>query len=177
MKLSTNKIIFLTGLIFSFYSSFVMAEATRAGSHLESNSIPSYVVQMNTLDEVDRIRQLLTAGENRQALKAALDYIEKVEKITLVHETSRRYYAYNALCSAHTSVGETEAAIAACDTAMSLEPTKWSAVNNRGTANLIAGKLTQALEDYQLALMKAPKGNVAIAETIEHNIHLVEARR
>jgi Flp pilus assembly protein TadD len=76
-----------------------------------------------------------------------------------------------------TSLQRVEDAIAACSTAMALEPGKWSAVNNRGTAKFVGGRWNEALADYNSALGMVDVENEAARDTIEHNIALVRERR
>ena len=58
-----------------------------------------------------------------------------------------------------TSLQRVEEAIAACSSAMGFEPRKWSALNNRGTAKFVAGRIEEALSDYQAALLWWMKSN------------------
>lgn len=150
------------------------AEPVRTGTNLNSKSIPSQILTLQKPDEVETIRQLLIDGRKNAALTAAEDYLEKINRTTLRHEKSPRYYAWNAYCTVLTSLNRVEEAIAACSTAMAIDPDKWSAVNNRGTAKFVGGMLQSALADYQTAMTMVDEDNRKIRETIEHNIALVQ---
>jgi Flp pilus assembly protein TadD len=152
------------------------ANAQRTGTWLDSKAIPSVVETWVNSDEIDAIRDLLEQGRKTEALAAAEKHVAEVELTSLKNETSPRYYAYNALCTVLTSIGKAQEAVDACTTAMQLEPTRWSAVNNRGTAWLVMNNPATALADYQLALLLAPDGNAGIISTIEHNISLAQQR-
>ena len=158
-------------------SAQVQAQPTRAGTNLNSKSINSAVLQLVEPDEVGRIRQLMIDGRKNDALVAAEKYVAEVERVLLPHESLKKYYAYNAYCTVLTSHGHVEEAISACSTAMSLEPAKWSAVNNRGTANLVGGRIEDALQDYNAALSMVEEGNSNAQDTILHNIMLAEERQ
>ena len=156
----------------------LQAQPTRTGTNLNSKAIPSDVLMLQAPDEVERIRQLLVDGKKNDALDAAQAYLDEVERTAYKqHEATRKYYAWNAYCTVLTSLQRVEDAIAACSTAMAFEPGKWSAVNNRGTAKFVGGRLDEALADYQAALMMVEDNDHRVRETILHNIALVEERR
>jgi tetratricopeptide (TPR) repeat protein len=150
----------------------LQAEPVRTGTNLNSKAIPSQILTLQKPDEVESIRQLLLDGRKNEALAAAEDYLEKVNRTALPHERLPRYYAWNAYCTVLTSLHQVEEAIAACSTAMAIDSDKWSAVNNRGTAKLIGGMLQDALADYQAAMTLVDEDNRRVLETIEHNIAL-----
>ena len=153
-----------------------LAQPTRTGTNLNSKAIPSEVLMLQVPDEVETIRQYLNDGRKNDALRAAQAYIEEVERLSLRHESERKYYAWNAYCTVLTSLQRVEDAIAACTTAMAFEPGKWSAVNNRGTAKFVGGRLEEALSDYRAAMALVADDNVQVRETINHNISLVQDR-
>jgi hypothetical protein len=154
----------------------IHAQTSRTGTYLNSKAMPSVTEHYVGSDEINTIRGLVDAGQNEAALVAVQKHITELEEISLKHETSARYYAYNAMCTVMTSLGRSGEAVTPCTTAMHLEPTRWSAVNNRGTAHLVAGNEAAALEDYARAMQLAPEGSAAIASTIEHNINLARQR-
>jgi len=172
-----NRIFFTLASVFSLCVLNIhalQAEQVRTGTNLNSKSIPSQILMLQKPDEVETIRQLLIDGKKNAALAAAEDYLEKVDKTTLRHEKLPRYYAWNAYCTVLTSLNKVEEAIAACSTAMAIDPDKWSAVNNRGTAKFIGGMLQDALADYQAAMTMVEEDNRNVRETIEHNIALAQ---
>jgi tetratricopeptide (TPR) repeat protein len=155
----------------------VQAQQVRTGTNLNSKAIPSQILMLQTPDEVENIRHLLLDGKKNDALKAAEIYLVKVDSRSLRHETLPKYYAWNAYCTVLTSLHRVEEAIAACTTAMEIEPGKWSAVNNRGTAKLIGGRLQDALSDYQTAISMTIETSENVRETIQHNISLAMERQ
>ena len=172
-----NRIFFTLASVFSLCVLNIhalQAEQVRTGTNLNSKSIPSQILMLQKPDEVETIRQLLIDGKKNAALAAAEDYLEKVDKTTLRHEKLPRYYAWNAYCTVLTSLNKVEEAIAACSTAMAIDPDKWSAVNNRGTAKFIGGMLQDALADYQAAMTMVEEDNRNVRVTIEHNIALAQ---
>lgn len=161
----------------SLFVSSVQAQSSRTGTNLNSKAIPSDVLMLHEPDEVERIRKILVDGRKLDALVASEEYIVKVERTSLRHEKLPRYYAWNAYCTVLTSLNMVEEAIAACTTAMEHEPGKWSAVNNRGTAKLVGGRLLDAMADYEAALSMVDEANVSVRETIQHNISLAQQRQ
>jgi tetratricopeptide (TPR) repeat protein len=154
----------------------LQAQTARTGTNLRSKAIPSDVLMLHGPDEVETIRQYLNDGRKADALRHAEAYIDKIDRVALKHETKRQYYAWNAYCTVLTSLQRVEDAIAACSTAMSFEPGKWSAVNNRGTAKFVGGRYDEALMDYQAALMLVDQENTQVHDTIRHNMSLLEDR-
>jgi tetratricopeptide (TPR) repeat protein len=168
---------FITGIFLSLATCLLFvnssqAQQARTGTHLNSKAQPSEVLLLEVPDEVENIRQMLLSGRKNEALLAAESYIEKVERLSLRHETLPRYYAWNACCTVLTSLQRVEEAIAACSSAMGFEPGKWSALNNRGTAKFVGGRIAEALSDYQAALLMVDESNERVRATIEHNISL-----
>lgn len=174
IRFCIKALLFVSGTFVFVVSNVALAQVNRTGSHLNSNTVTSVIVQLNDPSEVKHIRELLDAGRDEKALEAARTYVEQTN--TALYETLARYYAYNALCTVLTSVGQLTQAIENCTIAMPLAPDKWSAVNNRGTAKLLAGMYTEALEDYRLALSLIPSGEKGVIGNIQHNISLVEER-
>jgi len=177
MRTPTVPEIVITFVITSLLASAAIAQPSRTGTNLNAKAIPSEVLMLQQPDEVERIRQLMMVGRKSDARIAAEEYIEKVERNALRQEKQTRYYAWNAYCTVLTSLQRVEDAIAACSTAMALEPGKWSAVNNRGTAKFVGGRWNEALADYNSALGMVDVENEAARDTIEHNIALVRERR
>ena len=178
MKNSTFVLVASLSLLAAIFSQSLSAKPTRTGTNLKnSKAMPSRILSLEEPDEVELVRQLLDEGRTNEALKAAEAYLEEVERVALRHETKRKYYAWNAYCTILTSMKRFDDAIAACTTAMAFEPGKWSAVNNRGTAKFVAGRLDEALTDYELALSLISETNEPVRNTIEHNISLLETRR
>jgi|GEM_PF-948773 len=157
-------------------STSLNAQPARTGTNLNTKSIPSEVLQLTEPDEVGRIRKLLVDGRKDEALGAARDYIAEVERIALPQEKQRKYYAWNAYCTVLTSHQRVDEAIQACSTAMAFDPSKWSAVNNRGTAKFVGGRFREAMADYQAALSMVDEENARVRETIQHNIALLQER-
>lgn len=174
MKTSLN-LVLLTALAVSAFG--LQAQPSRTGTNLNAKAIPSEVLVLREPDEVERIRRLMQDGRKAAALEAAEAYVAEVEHNALRQETLTRYYAWNAYCTVLTSVHRIDEAIAACSTAMAYEPAKWSAVNNRGTAKLVGGRLQEALADYNAALDMVEQANTAVRSTIEHNIALAHERQ
>ncbi len=158
-------------------TSSLQAQQTRTGTHLNSKALPSEILALEVPSEVERIRQLIVNGRKEEALKLAESYVDKVERVTLPHEKLPKYFAWNAYCTVLTSLQKVEEAIAACSMAMAIQPNKWSAVNNRGTAKFVAGQFQEALEDYQAALSMVDEANLRVRDTIEHNINLATANQ
>lgn len=167
----------MAALVILLFIQPLYAQHVRTGTNINSKSIPSEILVLQQPDEVGRIRQLLVDGRKNDALVAAEAFLAKIDRVTLRHESTRKYYAWNAYCTVLTSLQRVEEAITACDTAISFESGKWSAVNNRGTAKLVGGLLDEALSDYEAALAMVDEGNSHVRETILHNIALVEQRR
>jgi tetratricopeptide (TPR) repeat protein len=147
----------------------VQAQPTRTGTNLNSKAISSSTLMLQVPDEVEAMRTLLKEGKKNDALIAAEKYLDKIERTTLLHQSRKKYYAWNAYCTVLTS-------LAACSLAMEYEPEKWSAVNNRGTAHFVGRRWEDALSDYRTALILV-SGNNRDRRTIEHNIMLVEERQ
>ena len=150
----------------------IQAQPSRTGTNLNSKAIPLQILKLREADEVGRIRQLLKDGKKDDALIASSNYLLEVDRNTLRHESLSKYYAWNAYCTVLTSLKRVDEAISACTTAMAIEPNKWSAVNNRGTAKHIGGMLQDALTDYNEALSMVDEANRGARETIQHNISL-----
>ncbi len=156
-----------------------VAAQSRTGTYLPkgTQSGPSNTVLVNPDDDLNYIRQLIESGQKEKALAVAKINLADIENSNQKFEGSRHYDALNALCVAHTGLGQLPDAIAACTRAMGLRSDLWTAPNNRGTAHLLARDFDAAIRDYELALSLVPRRNEAAKETIRHNISLVEARR
>jgi tetratricopeptide (TPR) repeat protein len=165
----------LIGIV--FLNTNAQAQPTRTGTNLNSKAMPSTILMLQAPDEVETMRQLLTLGKKNDALIAAENYLDKIKRTTLPHQSKKKYYAWNAYCTVLTSLGRVEEAVAACSIAMEFESEKWSAINNRGTAYFVGHKWLEAMLDYQAALTLVGDDNNSVRETIQHNILLTEQRQ
>ncbi len=75
---------------------------------------------------------------------------------------SRRSIAYANLCASYGQLGDLDAALEACNTAMELSPKNWRAGNNRGVVEFLAGNKMAALADFT-ASAALPDANIAQA--------------
>ncbi len=122
------------------------------------------------------IRRLINEGKTENAVRESRKFIDRLERDSRSGKTSRyEYDAYNALCISLTSNGEYQEAGDACNYAIEMAPSRWQAINSRGTLNYKNGKYEQALNDYRSALEKAPSVD-RIRRIIKHNVSISEAR-
>jgi len=148
------------------------------GSHLGSTTNQVAIIQMSGNSEIDRILALIEAGDDEAALRRARAYVISLRGTKPADESlpsSTRYFALNALCIALTTIGDIAEALNTCSAAIELAPTRWTALNSRGTARFAAGRYAEALEDYRAARAVAGNDQDA-AGTIDHNIALAEQR-
>lgn len=136
---------------------------------------PENVIWFNESREIAYIRQLLQDGKKQLAIEKARSYVARMENIAGFEALVRRYYGLNALCSALTSTGDLSEAINTCSEAIELYPTRWQAINNRGTAHYVSRQYNLAMQDYKQALNIKPDAGRA-TEIIQHNIKLTEAK-
>jgi len=152
----------------------VHTTGTRTGSTTTARTI----IQLGgDSAEAGRVRRLLEDGQVEEAVAAAEAYIASLDNTVYVGAGSaaqERSVAFNALCAALTHTGQTDRALDACNEAVRLMPSRWPAVNNRGTAHYLAQRYDLALVDYRRALELATSRNVAAM--VEHNIGLAEQR-
>ena len=94
--------------------------------------------------EITDISLLLQEGEKERAVKKARAYVASLENVDGFEAQQRRYYGLNALCAALTSTGELDEAIDTCNQAIKLYPTRWQALNTRGTAYYVSGQIDLA---------------------------------
>lgn len=150
----------------------------RTGSRLGSDATPRNVYQFEPPAEIRRVRTLIAGGETGTAVELARDYLESLSSASSVDGMPlalRRYYGLNALCAALTKDGQVAAAIESCTEAIELYPSRWMALNSRGSAHFARRDFEQALADYRRALEVAGR-NEGIVAMLEHNIELAEQR-
>ena len=142
-----------------------VASHAAAQSRLKDGEPPHQVVWMDKPQEIAKIRKLLQRNKTDKA-------VEMAEGLLRLDMPARyRYDALNALCVARTQQGSMEAAMQACSTAIAMMPSRWEALNSRGTVYLLSGNIDDAIADYQRALKAAPGSAV-----VEHNLDLAEQR-
>ena len=121
---------------------------------------------------LSNIRRLLNEGKTEDAVRVSRKTIVNLEAGFRTGQITKSFYdAYNALCLSLTANGEYEEAMDACNTAIKQHPSRWNALNSRGSLNYKSGKFSAALNDYQSALRSAPKTG-QISRVIEHNIKI-----
>lgn len=156
---------------------FVLAAATTAlllgvvghaaaQSRLKDGGSPHQAVWMDRPQEIAEIRKLLQNDKADEAVEVAEGLMRRGDM-----PARYRYDALNALCVARTQQGSLDAAMDACSTAIAMMPSRWEALNSRGTVYLLSGNIDDAIADYQRALKAAP--GVAV---IEYNLKLAEQR-
>jgi len=133
-------------------------------------------INLGNNEVLKNIRLLINQGKTGDAVREAEKFVYRVTSPGLAQQTSRFYYdGYNALCISLTAHKEYERAMTACDTAVQNKPTKWIAINSRGSLNYKMGNFSAALNDYRKALENAPNTE-HITRILEHNIKISEAR-
>ena len=173
MKKITN-IVILLSIFLGTYLSYSISHAQEyepwTGAVVGAN------IHLGNSETLKSIRRMINEGKTDDAVRESRKFIERLEINSRSGATSRyEYDAYNALCISLTSNKQFEEAIEACDTAIEISPSRWEALNSRGTLNYKTGQYTQALNDYRLALEKAPDTG-RIRKVIEHNINISESR-
>tara|TARA_Y100000385_G_scaffold267819_1_gene304309 strand:- start:165 stop:692 length:528 start_codon:yes stop_codon:yes gene_type:complete len=160
---------FLTGMAFT-----VAPSSAQNAVEPWTGAIPGDTIYFANNDGLRQIRKMLNDGEIDKAVVFAKAYVKSAESNSRSGKTSSmKYDAYNALCLAYTAQKNYDAAIEACDTAIKDSPKGWLAYNSRGSLNLKTGNLTEANNDYRMALENAPeKGD--IKTILEHNMNLAQ---
>lgn len=151
---------------------------SQTGTRVDSEASKLAVVQLHESSTVDEVQRLLEQGRIDEAVALAREYVDTVEGQVFIGEgdaVPETYFAWNSLCIALTKSRDYDEAIAACERAIRIQPNRWTAINNRGTAHYAAGSYEAALQDYRDALRVAPAES-GTRGTIEHNIVLAEAR-
>lgn len=170
MKITLKKIFTCAAILggVTFTSSALAQSAVEPWT----GAIPGDTIYFANNDGLKQIRKMLNDGEIDKAVVFAQAYVKSADTDLRSGKTSSmRYDAYNALCIAYTAQKKFTAAKEACDTAIKLSPKGWLAYNSRGSLNLKNGNLTEANNDYRMALENAPsKGD--IRTILEHNINL-----
>ena len=169
-------IVFLSLLFVSAGHYKVVAQQTGTRIKGVESSYLESVVWFDQPHEIAAIRLLLQGGKKERAVEKARDYVESLENVRGAEAKQRRYYGLNALCAALTSTGEFNEAIDTCSQAIALFPTRWLALNSRGTAYYVSGQIDLALMDYRKALSQV-KASEAETDLIQHNIRLAEAKK
>ena len=174
-----NRKILIVLLSLLFVSSVIYeVVAQKTGTHIKDidNIASESVFWFKQPDEINTILSLIQEGEKERAVKKARDYAASLENAPGAEGKQRRYYAFSALCGALTSTGELNEAIDTCSQAIVLYPTRWQALNNRGTAYYVSGQIDLALMDYRKALSQV-EASEAVTDLIQHNIELAEAKK
>jgi Flp pilus assembly protein TadD len=154
----------------------VVAQQTGTRIKGADSFYPETVLWLDQPHEINTILSLIQEGKKEPAVEKARDYVERLENGRGAQAKQRRYYGLNALCAALTSTGELNEAIDTCSQAIALYPTRWMALNSRGTAYYVSGQIDLALTDYRKALSQV-KASKAVTDLIQHNIRLAEAKK
>ena len=164
-------LLFVSGGIYK-----VVAQQTGTRIKEGARAYPEAVLWLTQPHEITAIRLLLQEGKKERAVKKARGYVASLENVRGAEAKQRRYYAFSALCAALTSTGELNEAIDTCSQAIALYPTRWQALNNRGTAYYVSGQFDLALTDYRKALNQVGVSE-EVTDLIQHNIRLAEAEK
>ena len=150
----------------------------QTGSHIKDNTVktPETVVWFSEPREITEIRLLLQQGQKQEAVKKARGFLQKLRGVGGSEAQVRRYYGLSALCSALTMSGELDEAIESCNKAVQLYPNRWQALNNRGVAYYMSGKLELAEQDYNQALTTV-QSSEPLTALVQHNMDLVQAKK
>lgn len=145
-----------------------LAEAAQAqtGSRVGAEAQPQTTLWLKAPSDIGKMRKLLREGRPDEAIRLAEKFLDTVHL-----PSPYRYSGLNALCIGHTMKGEIDQAIAACNRAIDMMPSKWEALNSRATAHYTAGRFQAAIDDYRKALALAPGLDV-----VQHNLELAEGR-
>jgi len=151
--------------------SLAAEQRAQTGSRIKGGEAdqPTTIIRFDEPGELAEIRRLLAEGEIVEARKVA-DGLLKADRSAYV-----QYAGHNAKCAVETQAGRYDAAMAACDAAISIRPFFWMALNSRGTVHLMAGRPEAALRDYRTALA-AVSDDSPTAEIIRHNIEIAQQR-
>jgi len=154
----------------------VVAQSTGTRIKEGARGYPESVLWLTQPHEITAIRLLLQEGKKERAVEKARGYVASLENVRGAEAKQRRYYGLSALCAALTSTGELNEAIDACGQAIALYPTRWQALNNRGTAHYVSGQFDLALTDYRKALDQMGLSE-SVADLLQHNIRLAEDKK
>ena len=173
-----NRKILILAITASFASTGHFSAWAQTGSHIKEGGgkAPQMVVWFNEPREITDIRLLLQEGKTQLAVEKARTFVAGLRNVAGLEAESLRYFGLSALCSALTSSGELEVAIKACSDAIDIYPTRWQALNNRGVAYYVSGRLDLSLQDYHQALSHA-QDSEPVSELIQHNITLAETKK
>ena len=169
-------IVLLSLLLVSAVIHEVFAQKTGTRIKDIDNIASETVFWLKQPQEINTILSLIQAGKKERAVEKARKYAASLENEPGAEGKQRRYYAFSALCGALTSTGELNEAIDTCSQAIELYPTRWQALNNRGTAYFVSGQMDLALTDYRKALNQEEISE-AVTDLIQHNIGLAEAKK
>lgn len=139
-----------------------------------TGAVPGDTVYFASNDGLKQIRKMLNDGEIDKAVSFAKAFVASSDADSRSGKTSSvRYDAYNALCLAYTAQKNYDAAKEACNTAIKDTPKGWLAYNSRGSLNLKMGNVSEANNDYRMALENAPEKS-DIKTILEHNMNLAQ---
>ena len=169
-------VVFLSLLFVSAGHYKVVAQSTGTRIKEVDSTYPESVVWFGKSHEITGIRLLLQEGKKERAVEKAHAYVASLENVGGAEAKRRRYYGLNALCAALTCTGKLNEAIDTCSRAITLYPTRWQALNNRGTAYYVSGQIDLALTDYRQALSQVQESET-LTDLIQHNIRLAEAKK
>ena len=153
-----------------------VAAFAATGSRLDTPAPAGFTYIINGHSEVEEIRRLLQNNLVDSAVLKAREFVKRQEEVRDADSRVQLYYGLNALCGALTAANSLDEAITNCDRAIELDPERWQAFNNRGTAYFQQGKLDLALSDYRQALAMTGKSEQA-SRIVQHNINLVEEKK
>ena len=173
MKLKSKNKILCAAILSGIACSVVPASAQNAVEPW-TGAIPGDTIYFANNDGLRQIRKMLNDGEIDKAVVFAKAYVKSADSDSRSGKTSSmKYDAYNALCLAFTAQKNYDAAKEACDTAIKDNPKGWLAYNSRGSLNLKTKNLTEANNDYRMAIENAP-GKGDIKTILEHNMNLIK---
>ncbi len=112
------------------------------------------IIDLHGSDLLNRGVRALKSGDMERAITSLERYIKNGRGRNVA-------VAHNNLCIAYQYVGDLDAAVENCTTAIKLNPKYWRAYNNRGNVHFVAGALTEAFADYEAALRINPKSRAA----------------
>lgn len=142
-----------------------LASEACAQSRTGSQSQPVNRLWFGKPSELDRIGHLVETGATAEAVEVAQSFAQSM------HNGIYQYDALNALCVAYSANKQYSDAVATCDQAVDLRPSRWVAYNSRGTAKFMIGNYEAAIEDYSQALRRAPNST-----TVRFNLSLARQR-
>lgn len=146
------------------------------GSRLESATPAGFTYVINGHSEVEEVRRLLQNNLVESAVLKAREFVKRQEQVRDRDSRVQLYYGLNALCGALTAADSLAEAVTNCDRAIELDPDRWQAFNNRGTAYFQQGNYDMALSDYRQALSMTGDSEQA-TRIVQHNIGLVEEKK